>query len=78
MKQSLNLQALRGISVLLVVLFHMGFQPFRNGWIGVDIFFVISGFLMWHLYVDQITHHDIAGFYTKRLRGFFLLYPFRS
>lgn len=68
MKQSLNLQALRGISVLLVVLFHMGFHSFRNGWIGVDIFFVISGFLMWHLYIDQIMHHDIAGFYRKRLK----------
>ena len=68
MKLSSNLQALRGISVILVVLFHMGFDLFRNGWIGVDIFFVISGFLMWHLYLDQIVQHDIAGYYTKRLK----------
>ncbi len=52
----------------MVVLFHMGFYPFRNGWIGVDIFFVISGFLMWHLYVDQIMNRKIIGFYTKRLK----------
>ena len=52
----------------MVVLFHMGFYPFRNGWIGVDIFFVISGFLMWHLYVDHIMNRKLIGFYTKRLK----------
>ena len=46
----------------------MGFHVFRNGWIGVDIFFVISGFLMWHLYADQIMNREITGFYTKRLK----------
>jgi peptidoglycan/LPS O-acetylase OafA/YrhL len=46
----------------------MGFYPFRNGWIGVDIFFVISGFLMWHLYINQIANREIAAFYVKRLR----------
>jgi peptidoglycan/LPS O-acetylase OafA/YrhL len=46
----------------------MGFNSFRNGWIGVDIFFVISGFLMWHLYVDQIMNREITSFYTKRLK----------
>ena len=68
LNQSIRIQALRGISVLLVVLFHMGFNTFRNGWIGVDIFFVISGFLMWHLYVDQIMNREIIGFYIKRLK----------
>jgi peptidoglycan/LPS O-acetylase OafA/YrhL len=46
----------------------MGFNAFRNGWIGVDIFFVISGFLMWHLYVDQIMNREITGYYIKRLK----------
>jgi len=46
----------------------MGFNAFQNGWIGVDIFFVISGFLMWHLYVDQIINREITGFYIKRLK----------
>ena len=46
----------------------MGFNAFRNGWIGVDIFFVISGFLMWHLYVDQIMNREIIGYYKKRLK----------
>jgi len=68
LNKSLRIQTLRGISVLLVVLFHMGFHPFRNGWIGVDIFFVISGFLMWHLYINQIGNREIAAFYIKRLK----------
>ena len=55
MNKSINLQALRGISVVLVVLFHVGAPLFTYGWVGVDIFFVISGFLMWHLYADKIS-----------------------
>lgn len=68
MNKSVNIQALRGISVILVVLFHMGFETFRNGWIGVDIFFVISGFLMWHLYVEKVNSKSFAFFYIKRFK----------
>ena len=68
MAKSINLQALRGISVVLVVLFHVGAPLFKNGWVGVDIFFVISGFLMWHLYADKISEGQVKEFYIKRLR----------
>jgi peptidoglycan/LPS O-acetylase OafA/YrhL len=68
MVKSINLQALRGISVVLVVLFHIGAPFFTNGWIGVDIFFVISGFLMWHLYADKISEGQLREFYVKRLK----------
>ena len=68
MAKSINLQALRGISVVLVVLFHVGAPLFTNGWVGVDIFFVISGFLMWHLYADKISEGQVKEFYIKRLR----------
>ncbi len=64
----MNIQALRGISVILVVLFHLGFETFSNGWIGVDIFFVISGFLMWYLYVERVNRKSIAFFYIKRFK----------
>lgn len=64
---SLYMQALRGISVILVIFFHMGFDTFRNGWIGVDIFFVISGFLMWHLYSENLLAGKIKFFFKKRL-----------
>jgi peptidoglycan/LPS O-acetylase OafA/YrhL len=66
--KSIQLQSLRGIAVALVVLFHMGFLPFRNGWIGVDIFFVISGFLMWELYRRPILSGNSADFYIRRLK----------
>jgi len=68
MSKSIHLQALRGISVVLVVLFHIGAPLFTNGWVGVDIFFVISGFLMWHLYADKISQGQVGTFYIKRLR----------
>lgn len=64
---SLHIQALRGIAVILVIFFHMGFNTFRNGWIGVDIFFVISGFLMWHLYSENLLAGQIKLFFKKRL-----------
>lgn len=41
-----NIQVLRGISVFLVVLFHLDLSFFKFGYLGVDIFFVISGFLI--------------------------------
>jgi peptidoglycan/LPS O-acetylase OafA/YrhL len=68
MNKSNQLQSLRGIAVALVVLFHMGFSQFHNGWIGVDIFFVISGFLMWELYRNPILKGNYADFYIRRLK----------
>ena len=68
MNKSIQLQSLRGIAVALVVLFHMGIAPFHNGWVGVDIFFAISGFLMWELYRNSILNGRIAEFYIRRLR----------
>lgn len=41
-----NIQVLRGVSVLLVILFHLEVAYFQFGYIGVDVFFLISGFLM--------------------------------
>jgi peptidoglycan/LPS O-acetylase OafA/YrhL len=64
--KSIQLQALRGLAVSLVVLYHMGYSAFHNGWIGVDIFFVISGFLMWQLYRNSILEGNIKYFYIRR------------
>jgi peptidoglycan/LPS O-acetylase OafA/YrhL len=62
------IQSLRGISVAMVVFFHIGIPAFRNGWVGVDVFFVISGFLMWRLYESSILEGKIWHFYSKRLQ----------
>src|SRR5271165_5438207 len=45
-----DIQILRGIAVLLVVFFHLGVGRFESGFLGVDVFFVISGYLMAVMY----------------------------
>ena len=45
-KQISEIQGLRGISILLVFLFHLNGEVFSYGYLGVDIFFVISGFII--------------------------------
>ena len=66
-----QLDGLRAVAVYLVVLFHAGSSWFSGGYIGVDVFFVLSGFL-----VTQLLLRDIAGqgrvrfarFYARRFR----------
>jgi peptidoglycan/LPS O-acetylase OafA/YrhL len=64
-----DIDGLRAIAVLLVVLFHMGL-PINGGFIGVDIFFVISGFLIASLIQKQILRgkFTFSGFYVHRIR----------
>ena len=66
-----HLDGLRAVAVYLVVLFHAGSDRFAGGYIGVDVFFVLSGFL-----VTQLLLRDIAAkgtirfgrFYSRRFR----------
>ena len=59
-----DIQALRGLAVTLVVAFHLEFFLLPAGFLGVDIFFAISGYLMASLYSPD----DIKGFYMRRAK----------
>ncbi len=66
-----DLQGLRAIAIGLVVLAHAGLPLFAGGYIGVDVFFVLSGFLITRLLdtdLQETGHIRIARFYARRLQ----------
>lgn len=66
-----DIEGLRGIAVLLVLLFHASIPGFNGGFVGVDIFFVISGFLITGmLFREYETTGKISlrNFYARRVR----------
>ncbi|WP_169923472.1 acyltransferase family protein [Paramicrobacterium agarici] len=66
-----DIQALRAIAVLLVVIYHAGVPWLSGGYIGVDVFFVISGFLITAHLVSELSKYGrirFATFYARRIR----------
>lgn len=65
-----EIDGLRAIAVLPVILFHAGLPFFDGGFIGVDIFFVISGFLITSIILRelQLKQFSIVKFYERRAR----------
>ena len=65
-----DIDCLRGIAVLFVVAFHFGGRRFEGGYIGVDIFFVISGFLITRIIYTESIAGDFSflRFYERRVR----------
>lgn len=63
-----DINALRGVAVLLVVLFHFGVPGFGGGFVGVDVFFVISGFLMTGIVLGRLEQQrfSLIEFYIAR------------
>ncbi|MFJ3119620.1 acyltransferase family protein [Pseudomonas protegens] len=65
-----SINALRALAVISVVLFHFKIGGFGGGFVGVDIFFVISGFLMTGIIFNGLQKQDFSllGFYASRAR----------
>ncbi len=69
-KTRVDIQALRGFAVLAVVLYHADIGVFAAGYLGVDVFFVISGFLISRLIRDGIEQRSFrfSDFYLRRAK----------
>ena len=66
-----EIDGLRAIAIISVVIYHAGFKIILNnieydllpgGYLGVDIFYVISGYLITHLILDNIKNHTFSFF----------------
>jgi peptidoglycan/LPS O-acetylase OafA/YrhL len=70
MKHRPDVDGLRAIAIVPVLLFHAGISRFSGGFVGVDVFFVISGYLISNLILDDIAsgRFSIAHFYERRAR----------
>jgi len=65
------IDGLRAIAVIAVMLYHLGFNWIPGGFLGVDLFFVISGYVITRLLLDSIQRSgglDLRGFYFARAR----------
>ena len=65
-----EVDGLRAVAIVPVLFFHAGFSWFRGGYVGVDVFFVISGYLITSLILAEKAAgtFTIAGFYERRAR----------
>ena len=64
-----DIQGLRAVAVVLVALGHAGVRFLPGGFVGVDVFFVLSGFLITALLARELSETgdvDITAFYTRR------------
>jgi peptidoglycan/LPS O-acetylase OafA/YrhL len=70
MKYRAEIDGLRALAVLPVILFHAGFELFSGGFVGVDVFFVISGYLITTILIEDIENKrfSILNFYERRAR----------
>ena len=68
-----SIDGLRGIAVSLVLIFHIWHEVFSFGYVGVDIFFVLSGFLITQIIYQKISHNtfSLKEFYRNRIRRIF-------
>jgi peptidoglycan/LPS O-acetylase OafA/YrhL len=68
------IDGLRAVAVIAVMLYHLGFSWIPGGFLGVDLFFVISGYVITRLILDSIARSgglDLRAFYKARFRRLF-------
>lgn len=65
-----DIDGLRAIAVLSITLYHFGLRQFSGGFVGVDVFFVISGYLITKLIVNDLEadQFSLATFFARRIR----------
>ena len=65
-----EIDGLRALAVLPVILFHAGFETFGGGFVGVDVFFVISGYLITTIILAELEQgkFSLVSFYERRAR----------
>lgn len=70
MKYRPEIDGLRAVAVLPVLFFHAGFRAFGGGYVGVDVFFVISGYLITRVIVERMERgtFTLRDFYERRAR----------
>ncbi|HEY2110890.1 MAG TPA: acyltransferase family protein [Dongiaceae bacterium] len=68
-----DIDGLRAVAVLAVVAFHVKFSAFPGGYIGVDVFFVISGYLIGSIILEEVAAggFSLLAFYERRVRRIF-------
>ncbi len=70
MRYRSEIDGLRAVAVVPVILFHAGFGLFAGGYVGVDVFFVISGYLITSIIIGEMAEgrFSLARFYERRAR----------
>jgi peptidoglycan/LPS O-acetylase OafA/YrhL len=65
------IDGLRAVAVVMVIFYHLGWVSVPGGFLGVEVFFVVSGYLITSLLVAELGDHgylDLGGFWARRLR----------
>jgi peptidoglycan/LPS O-acetylase OafA/YrhL len=70
LKYRAEIDGLRALAVVPVILFHAGFEVFSGGFVGVDVFFVISGYLITTILIEDLENQrfSLVNFYERRAR----------
>ena len=71
-----EINGLKALAIIPVILFHADFEIFQKGFLGVDIFFVLSGYLITTLILQDLINNNfqIKNFYERRARRILLHY----